>query len=335
MVPSTSHNTQVQGDLEAIAPAYCPVVGAAAAPSWAAAPGRRPPRRRGAEQARGAGLDTLHALIVQRHAADAAVGGEHFRLRLDLLGGEHPGHRREVRIAPQQLEIAGQLLDTVDVAAALDLDGDRAAGGIAQQQVDGTDRRRELASHEREPVADDVDLLREQALQVGLDAVLLQARIDAELVCRVVQHLVDAHEQRIAGLRVGDPPVLEHAGRARLGIRLFHRQRARRAHPVQRLVRPAVGVDEQRPVALVHEQARRERQMRVESAGVIHGAAGDDKTHPTSVRGAPDARVRAGSGAPAPHRVHTESAPSAPVPAERAGYRRATRGALDERGRAR
>ena len=31
----------------------------------------------------------------------------------------------------------------------------------------------------------------QQLLQVGLDAVLLQARVDAELVGRVGQHLVD------------------------------------------------------------------------------------------------------------------------------------------------
>jgi hypothetical protein len=41
-----------------------------------------------------------------------------------------------VRVASEQLEVAGELLDPVDVAAALDLDRDGAAGGIPQQQVD-------------------------------------------------------------------------------------------------------------------------------------------------------------------------------------------------------
>ena len=57
-------------------------------------------------------------------APDAAVLGERAGLRLDLLGGEDAAHRREQRVAVEQLEVAGQLLDAVDLAAALDLDGD-------------------------------------------------------------------------------------------------------------------------------------------------------------------------------------------------------------------
>ena len=84
-------------------------------------------------------------------------------------------------------------------------------GGIAQQQVDRADRGRELPAHEGQPVADDVDLLGEQPLQVGLDAVLHQPGIDAEFVGRVVQDLVDAHQERVAGLGVRHPPQLDDA----------------------------------------------------------------------------------------------------------------------------
>ena len=64
-------------------------------------------------------------VVVDGDAADPAVGGEHPGLRLDLLGGEDPGDRGQQRVAVEQLEVAGELLDAVDLAAALDLDGDR------------------------------------------------------------------------------------------------------------------------------------------------------------------------------------------------------------------
>src|SRR5690606_21668715 len=120
------------------------------------------------------------------------------RLRLDLLRGEHPGDGGEVRVATQQLQVAGQLLDAVDVAAALDLHGDRRATGIPDHQVDRTDRRRVFAPHQRAALADQVDLLGQQSLQVGLDAVLLQAGVDAEVMVRVVDDLVDLHAQGVA-----------------------------------------------------------------------------------------------------------------------------------------
>ena len=65
------------------------------------------------------------------------------------------------------------------------------AASVAQD-VDRADRRQELAPHEPVALAEELDLLGEQPLQVGLDAVLLQAGVDAELVRGVVQHLVDA-----------------------------------------------------------------------------------------------------------------------------------------------
>ena len=43
-------------------------------------------------------LDAAHLVVVERDAADAAVGGEHPGLRPDLLGGEDAVHRREQRV---------------------------------------------------------------------------------------------------------------------------------------------------------------------------------------------------------------------------------------------
>ena len=69
-------------------------------------------------------------------------------------------------------------------------------------------------------------------------------------------------------------------------------QLARRAHPVQRLVRTVVGVDGHRAVRLDHQQAHRERQMRGETADIVHGALRDDQTHPTRVAVDADATSR-------------------------------------------
>ena len=62
----------------------------------------------------------------------------------------------------------------------------------------GPDVGRVLAPHEREVVAQRGDPRREQLLQLGLDTVLLEAGVVAELEGRVVQHLVQLDAQRLA-----------------------------------------------------------------------------------------------------------------------------------------
>src|SRR5690606_34574837 len=141
-----------------------------------------------------------------------------------------------VRVAPEKFEVPGQLLDAVDVAASLDLDGDGCAVSIAHHEVDGADRRRILAAHEGRTLADQIDLFGQQALQIGLDAVLLESRIDAELVRRVVQYFVDLHAQGVAGLFVRHTPDVDDAGTGLFFTGFFGDEGARRAHPVQRLV---------------------------------------------------------------------------------------------------
>ena len=107
--------------------------------------------------------------------------------------------------------------------------------------------------------------------------------IDAELVGRVVQDLVDRDHQQVGGLRVGDPPELDDPGFGALLVDLLDRERAGRAHPVERLVAQRVGVHEHAAVALEHEQAGRERQVRAQASGVVDRAAGNDETHPSSL----------------------------------------------------
>src|SRR5690606_41437979 len=46
--------------------------------------------------------------------------GEHPGLRADLLSGEHPRYRCQQRIPVEQLEVTGELLDSVDFTTPLD-----------------------------------------------------------------------------------------------------------------------------------------------------------------------------------------------------------------------
>ena len=76
------------------------------------------------------------------------------------------------------------------------------AVGVAAHQVDRADRGRELATYQGQAVGQGRGVVGEQLLQVLLDAVLLQAGVDAEFVRGVVQHLLDQDAQRVVVLAV-------------------------------------------------------------------------------------------------------------------------------------
>ena len=121
----------------------------------------------------------------------------------------------------------------------------------------------------RQPVAEHVDLLGEQLLQVRLDAVLDQARVDAELVRRVGA----APPRRSPRSR--SPVLFSTVQVPGAGVVDVGAQGAGRAHPVQRLVRPAVGVHRapsRRPsrAAGASPTGRCARQP----AGVVHASSG-------------------------------------------------------------
>ena len=131
---------------------------------------------RGSEQTRVAGLEAAHRVVVEQQASDAAVGRERARLRLDLLRREDAGHgaRCGSRFMSSRYRVSCSTPSTsprrlISTATAC-------AVGVAREDVDRSDRGHVLPSHQRVPVAEQLDLLGEQALQVGLDAVLLQAR---------------------------------------------------------------------------------------------------------------------------------------------------------------
>ena len=107
--------------------------------------------------------------------------GEHAGLRLDFLGGEDAPDRSEQRIPVEQLQVPGELLHPVDLAAALDLHGDAGAGGVLAHQVDRPDRRGVLAPDQPPAVAEHVHLRREQFLEMRFDPVLDQAGVDPQV----------------------------------------------------------------------------------------------------------------------------------------------------------
>ena len=127
-------------------------------------------------------------------------------------------------------------------------------------------------------------MLGEQLLQVLLDAVLLQAGVDAEVVAGVV----GTSSMRIRRVSPVLPAVTVHSTLAVLGGALA--DRARRAHPVQRLVGAAVGVDQHRPVGLDHQHPGGHRQVGGQPAGVVDLAARNDDSHGPGIYPSPARR---------------------------------------------
>src|ERR1700689_1626091 len=146
-----------------------------------------------------------HAVVVEQEAADAAVPGQNAGLRLDLLRSEHAPGRGEQGIPVEQLQVAGQLLPSVDLAAALHLDRDADAVRVTAHQVDRPDRRRELAAHQPPAVAQKTKLSGAQCLQMRLDTVLAQAGISSHLDRGVAEDLLDVNSQGLARLAGRDP----------------------------------------------------------------------------------------------------------------------------------
>src|SRR3954454_7618720 len=90
--------------------------------------------------------------VVERDldAVDAATARVDLGLRLDAGRDEHAPGRGEPGVPVEPLLVADQLLDSGDLADALDLDRYRPTLAVAAQQVDRADVGRVLAPHQRE-----------------------------------------------------------------------------------------------------------------------------------------------------------------------------------------
>ena len=185
-----------------------------------------------------------------------------------------PRTGRQQRVAVEQLEVAGQLLDAVDLAAALDLDRHASAVGVAAHQVDRADGGGVLPAYQR------------QTRRPGWRG----ARRAAPAGASRRRPSAGRGRRRGRGWSRGGPPRSGSAGcRRSLPTVTVHstapssvvpsRTRARGRHPVERLVGAAVGVHQHRPVGLDHQHPGRHRQVGGEPAGVVDLAARDDESH--------------------------------------------------------
>ena len=120
---------------------------------------------------------------IPRDSASATACG------LSRCGDEDPAAAGLRRVAPDEVEIARELLDSLDRPDPLDLDRDPVAVVVVAHEVDGADLGLPLALHERQRLAERVGRVRKRLLQVALDAVLLQRRRLAHVVHDVAQHI--------------------------------------------------------------------------------------------------------------------------------------------------
>ena len=169
------------------------------------------------------------------------------------------------------MDVARQLLDSLDRGDALHLDRHPAPVRVAADEIDGPDVGRPLAPDEAETLAEPRRRGRERRLQLRLDALLLKLAAVAELVADVAENLADDDFETLLAPQLTDDHELE-----RVAVLLDDR---RRRHPVQRLVAARVRVDHDRAVRLEHEEPQRVRQGRAEPAAVPNLAAGDDEAH--------------------------------------------------------
>ena len=90
---------------------------------------------------------------------------------------------------------------------------------------------------------------------------------------------MDVDDQPVIGLGGLDGPLLHDTEFEVNVLRGGHPQGGRRAHPVQRLVGAAVGVDQHRPVSLDQQEPGGKGEMGFEPANIINGTSGYDKSH--------------------------------------------------------
>ena len=179
----------------------------------------------------------------------------------------------EQRVAVEQLEVAGQLLDAVDLAASLDLDGDR----LARRRRDTSGRRGRSRSGTR-----GVRASGRRPASPGCSASSSWRCFSTPSFCRPGSTPRSWLEScRTSSIRMRRlSPVFASTSPldlAVLGGALL--DRAGRAHPVQRLVGAAVGVHQHRSVGLEHQHPGGHRQVSGQPSGVVDLTAGHDESH--------------------------------------------------------
>jgi hypothetical protein len=106
-----------------------------------------------------------------------------------------------------------------------------------------------------------------------LDPVFLKAWVFAEFMRRIVMNFNQGDGEDLT-LWVRDDPAAFFFGDAIWGV-----------HPIHWFVGATIGMNGHTPVCLHHDEASRQRKVSRQSAGVIDGTSGDDKTHEVVIVG--------------------------------------------------
>ena len=93
------------------------------------------------------------------------------------LGHKQAADRSQALIPVEELQIPRELLDAVDLSAALDLDGDRYTFPVPAQEIHRANRRGIFPPDQLHTVAQRLGSFCEQSLQFRLHSVLVQARV--------------------------------------------------------------------------------------------------------------------------------------------------------------
>ena len=233
-------------------------------------------------------IQSAQEVVVNRHAADAAVSGQHSGLRLDQLRREDALHGAEQRVAAHQIQISTQLFHTVNLSATFDLDRH-------------VRPRRIPASKSTGPIG--VGCSRRTRDRPGASA----SGCSASSACRCastpsfcrpgstpssweeswntsaspIWSVSPSRPRTSHEADSGSPFSVESWSSPR---RSQLDQRAGRAHPVQRLVGTVVGVDRYGSVGLDQDQPRCHRQVGCQPPCVVHLATGNHQPHGDKIR---------------------------------------------------
>jgi len=228
-------------------------------------------------------IQPAHLVVVEYEASNPSVFGEGARLRFDFLSCVDPSDGSKVGVAVEQLEIPGELLDTIDITSAFDFDSDVSTRIVGGEDVDWSKSGHVFPSHQRVAFAQNLYLRGQEFLKVRLDAIFDQAWIFPEVMRVVRVNLMDVDHQEIRGLMVDDFPRFYDACFGLFGVRFENLERTGWGHPVQRFVASAIGVNKDASISFDHDDPGGQREMSTESARVINRTGCNDEPHGLSV----------------------------------------------------
>jgi hypothetical protein len=224
-------------------------------------------------------VDSPQLVVIEHDTVDSPVIGESPCLRLDLLGGKNPSDGSQAWVPIEQLQVASQLFDTVDISPTLELDRHGASGGVSGEDIDGAKCRHVFPPDEREALTEGFHIGSEKFLELGLNAIFDEARINPEFVRVITMDLMDVDHEQVRGFMVDDFPDLDNTLSLQRRIGGDDLKRAGRGHPVEGFVAATIGVNQDTAVIFDHDHTCCQGKVGVEATGVIHGTGSNNESH--------------------------------------------------------